>query len=126
MKRNPDFFLSAASEMRGDLAAVRACWTEGRLRDSVRDDYMLVGIEPPVVGQHYGLGGEDITELVISARWTGYSLFPVTKWPSAVYVGRILDKAVIGSQTFAAGQIEMIGWGMIFRTADEAEASFKG
>jgi hypothetical protein len=63
MHREPDFFLSAEGE-RVDLSEVRACSIEKRLRDRVRDDYLLVRIEPPLIGQSYGLGARDNVELI--------------------------------------------------------------
>ncbi len=108
--------------MRGDLAVVRACRSKARLRDGVRDDYMLIEVDPPVIGQKYGLGSQDIGELIISTRYSGFTLFPVTEWPSQVYVTRMLDPAVAQTLVFAAGQVELIGWGMIFPTLAEAEA----
>jgi hypothetical protein len=124
MKGEPDFFLTAAAEMRPgeDLARPRACWTEGRLRDQVRDDYMLIRVDPPVIGQAYGLGNEDIAELIIAARWKGYTLFPVTEWGCSVYVMRILDESISETSSFAAEQIEVIAWANIHRTREEAEA----
>jgi hypothetical protein len=108
--------------MRGDLAVPRACWTRGRLRDEVRDDYMLVDVEPPVIGQNYGLGGEDITSMLISTRHRGFTLFPITEWPSHVYITRILDLSIVTTLFFTGCQVELIGWGMIFRTENEAKA----
>jgi hypothetical protein len=121
MKEKSDFFLSAAGEMRGDLAITRACRVKGRLNDDVRNDYMLIEVEPPVIGEKYGLGAEDLTELIISSRLQGYSLFPVSEWPCQVYVARILDKAIIQTRMFNRDQVELIAWATIFRTLDEAE-----
>jgi hypothetical protein len=122
MKKDADFFLSAAGEMRGDLATPRACWAKRRLRDDVRDDYMLIEIEPPLLGQNYGLGSENITELIISTRLQGFSLFPIYHLPCEVYVARILDRKITLTMKFNGGQVELIGWATIFRTLDEAIA----
>ncbi len=121
MKAKPDFFLSAAGESEG-LAHPRCCWEKARLRDAVRDDHMLIEIEPALVGQSYALGGHDITELIISTRYEGSSLFPIEEWPCHVYIARILDDAVASTLTFTRNQVEIIAWGMIFRTLDEANA----
>jgi hypothetical protein len=121
MEANPDFFLSAAGEMRGDLATVRACWSKGRLKDDVRDDYMLIEVDPPVIGQEYGLGDQNITELIISTHFSGFTLFPITEWPSHVNIGRMLDQSVAQTLVFTRGQVELIGWAMIFPTRAEAE-----
>jgi hypothetical protein len=124
MKIEPSFFLSAAGENEG-LAAPRACWAKARLRDPVRDDHMLVEIEPPVMGQNYGLGNQDITNLILSARHKGFSLFPIKEWPCHVHVSRILDDAITESLTFTRAQIEIIAWGIIFQTLGEANAHAK-
>lgn len=121
MEAKPDFFLSAAGENEG-LASPRACWKKARLKDPVRDDHMLVEIEPPLIGQGYGLGGQDITNLILSARHEGFSLFPVKEWPCHVYIARILDDTIARTLAFTRNQVEVIAWGMIFRTLDEANA----
>lgn len=125
MKKCPDFFLSAAGEVTGDLAAPRACWIKGRARDEFRDDHMLIEVEPPVIGQPYGLGAQDLTNLVITARFEGSTLFPVGEWPCHVYVARILDQSITKAFTFSKGQIELIAWGMIFPTLEEANTKSK-
>jgi len=122
MKTKPDFFLCAGGEVTGDLVSTRACWTKGRLRDRIRDDHMLIEIEPPIIGQAYGLGGRDITKLVLSARYQGDTLFPVKQWPCHVYVARILDESIAKTLTFTSQQVEMVAWGMIFQTVEEANA----
>lgn len=81
---------------------------------------MLVEIDPPVIGQYYGLGGKDITNLILSARHEGFSLFPVKEWPCHVYVARILDDAITTTLTFTRDQVEVIAWGVIFRSVEEA------
>jgi hypothetical protein len=113
MEKRPDFFLTARGEIVGDLAISRACWTKERLKDEVRDDHMLIEIDPPIIGQAYGLGGSDIKYLVISCRYTNSTLFPVDEWPCHVYISRILDQNVLDTLKFSKEQIEIIAWGMI-------------
>jgi hypothetical protein len=119
MDRAPDFFMSAAGEYE-PLAAPRACWERGRLRDVVRDDHMLVDIEPVLEGQRFGLGATDITRLILSARHRGQTLYPVSDWPFVVYVARIVDNTVLDTRTFTRQQVELIAWGTLFRTLEEA------
>lgn len=122
MKKPQDFFISAAGEVVGDLATLRACLVRARVQDVIRDDHMLIEVTPPVIGQPYGLGNRDITELIISARYQGSTLFPITEWPCHVYIARVLDQNVIESLTFSKEQVEVIAWGRIFRTVEEANA----
>ncbi len=100
--------------------APRACWFKKRLRDAVRDDWMLVSIEPPVIGQPYGLGSEDIYHLLLSTRFKGQTLFPVSEWPSHVYVARMQDKQIPDEQDFDSTQTQLIGWGTLCRTLDDS------
>lgn len=116
--------MSAAGESEG-LASPRACWEKARLKDHVRDDHMLVEVEPPIIGQKYGLGGKDITHLILSARHEGFSLFQVKEWPCHVYVARILDDTIIRTLSFTQSQVTIIAWGMIFHTLDEANVHAK-
>jgi hypothetical protein len=119
MKPSPEFFMSTAGEYE-PLAAPRACWRRARLRDDVRDDHMLIDIEPPLDGQRFGMGATDITQLIISARHQGQTLYPISEWPFFVYVARIVDRAIIESRSFTREQVELIAWGALFRTREEA------
>lgn len=80
---------------------------------------MLVDIEPVLRGQSFGLGGQNISRLILSTRHQGYTLYPVTEWPSHVYVARILDESVLETLFFTKEQVELIAWAIIFRTMEE-------
>jgi hypothetical protein len=118
-KEKPDFYLSTAGEY-GPLADPRACWAGIRLRDNVRDDYMEIEIYPPLIGQGFGLGANDIKSLLITPRLSGPTLYPITQWPVQVYVSRFLDDRIRESGSFDKGQVELIAWGTIHRTLEEA------
>jgi hypothetical protein len=101
----------------------RACWRKARLRDPYRDDWMLVAIEPPVIGQPYGLGDEDIYHLLLATRHQGQGLFPVSQWPAHVYVVRLLNKSILDQQEFDNPQTQLIDWGVLHRTYEDAVAT---
>lgn len=117
----PDFYLTTAGK-NDSLASPRACWRKARLADDSRDDYLLVEIDPPLIGQKYGLGAEDIGHLLLSSKFESFSLFPVDHWPCPVYVTRILDDSILDTLTLTGDQVEMIAWGEIFLTLEEARA----
>jgi hypothetical protein len=81
---------------------------------------MLVDIEPPLPGQRFGLGASDITSLVLSSRHRGQTLYPISEWPSYVYVARVLDNQVPSSSTLSKEQVELVAWGAIFKSLQEA------
>jgi hypothetical protein len=87
---------------------------------------MVIRVDPPVIGQKYGLGAEDITELLIAPRLEGYTLYPVSPWPCYVYVFRILDEAIITSRVITRpDQGEMIAWAELYRSRKEADAQLE-
>jgi len=122
MKEAADFFLSCAGEYK-PLTAPRACWTMARLRNEIRDDYMLIEIKPPLIGQRFGLADKDITQLIISTRFQGDTLYPISQWPVSVYVSRILDETILSRLSFKKNQVELIAWGMIFKTLQAVMAN---
>ena len=81
---------------------------------------MLVDIEPPMLGQRFGLGASDITSLILSSRHRGQTLYPISEWPSYVYVARILNNQVPSSSVLSQEQVELVAWGAIFKSLQEA------
>jgi hypothetical protein len=96
------------------------------MRDELRDDYMLIEIAPALAGQIFGLGSADISMLIISSRHCGRTLFPVSEWPSYVYVARMLDDSIASSLEFTRSQVELIAWGSLFRTLEQARGHAAG
>jgi hypothetical protein len=120
----PDFYLATGVEY-GALAVPRDCRIEARLSNKVRDDHLLVRIDPPLVGQSFGLGSRDIEQLVLTAIFEGSGLCPINAWPAHVYIARILDESIGTTRTIKSGQVQVIAWGMLFQTMAEAIASIR-
>ena len=114
-ERAPDFYLTANAEF-DLLAEMRACWSIDRLRDSRRDDHMLVAIQPLLIGQWFGLGDRDITQLILSTPHEGCTLFPITEWPSYVHVARIVDDSILATRVFRPEQVEYFTKAALYRT----------
>jgi len=81
---------------------------------------MVVHIDPPLIGQYFGCGDRDVTCLLLSSRHQGFTLYPVTAWPTHVYVARIVDPRIIDHGSFDPSQVELIAWGEIFPTLQDA------
>ncbi|MDR2880590.1 MAG: hypothetical protein LBV29_01640 [Azoarcus sp.] len=84
---NPDFFLASSEGYR--LEEPRSCKRIKRVRSDNRDDLLLVKVEPPLIGQPYGLGGSDIDTLLFATRHKGDSLFPIMLWRVFFHVARL-------------------------------------
>lgn len=118
----PDFYLTS-SEGYG-LEEIRACYKERRLINGHPDGYMLCEIDPPIAGQSYGLGGQDIHRIVIASRHSGYSVFAIKDWPAYVHVARLTRDLSDGKFIIAENDIESIGWAEIYESVAAAKASF--
>lgn len=121
--RSPDFYLISTEHK--DFKQPRSCWIKGRMCGEIRDDGMWVIISPPVIGQKYGLGEKDIEDLILFSRLQGMSLFPINEWPLHVYIFRALDNTIFSAGKFIDSQVEMIAWGELYSTLDEANAVSK-
>jgi hypothetical protein len=86
------------------------------------DDYLLVEIDPPLIGQRFGRGAEDVNLLVLATRHAGQSLFPVSEWPLYVHVA-LARRDLTGAATVAEEDLQLIGWGEIYRTEEDAAAA---
>lgn len=119
----PDFYLTS-SEGYG-LEEVRACYKERRLMNGHPDGYMLCEVDPPIVGQPYGLGGQDMHRDVIASRHSGYSIFAISDWPAYVHVARLIRDVSDDKFVIAENDIESIGWAEIYESSAAAKASLK-
>ena len=115
--KEADFYL-ASSEGYG-LERPRACCVVKRLRGEKRDDFMLLSIEPPLLGQPYGLGNRDIRHVVLATRHQGDSLFPVDRWPAFVHVARLLVPYE-GQDRILDAELEAIAWAELYETEEAA------
>jgi len=115
---SPDFFL-ASSEGYG-LEEPRSCRRIKRVRSDFRDDLLLAKVEPPLIGQSYGLGGRDIRTLLIATRHEGDSLFPIRRWPVFVHVARLLIENPEQREQIHDDEFESIAWAELYRTKEDA------
>ncbi len=116
--QNPDFFLASSDSYR--LVEPRSCKRIKRVGSDNRDDLLLVKVEPPLVGQLYGLGGRDIDTLLIATRHKGDSLFAIQKWPVFVHVARLLIENPERREQIHDNEFESIAWAELYRTEEDA------
>lgn len=64
----------------------RNCVVLKRYAGEHPDGYILVSIDPPLIGQQFGLGGDDVNEVVLMSRWSERTLSPIQEWPVFVHV----------------------------------------
>jgi hypothetical protein len=119
MKTKPDFFLTSTET--SEVFELRKCFRLKRIVSVERpDNFLAVKISPVILGQPYGMGANDISEVVLATRHAGRSLFPVNEWPLYVYVCRIINDGAYRLGKASAKDLEIMFWGEIYRIEDEA------
>jgi hypothetical protein len=113
-----DFFLASSEGYR--LEEPRSCKRVKRLRSDSRDDLLLVRVEPPLIGQPYGLGARDLDTLLIATRHEGDSLFPIKSWPVSVHVARLLIQNPEQRELIHDNEFESIAWAELYQTEEDA------
>jgi len=114
----PDFYL-ASSEGYG-MEEPRRCWRLKRLRSDKRDDLLLIRIEPPLPGQKYGLGNQDVNVVLVAPRHQGATLFPINEWPLFVHVARLLIDNPQEQDRLHDRDFESVAWAELYRSEREA------
>jgi hypothetical protein len=117
---NPDFYLASTDSYR--LEEPRRCKSIKQLRSDSRDDLLLVKIEPPLIGQPFGLGAKDIDTVMIATRHKGESLFPIKNWPVFVHVARLLISRPEDQEQIHDNEFESIAWAELYPTEAAAKA----
>ncbi len=116
----PDFYLASTEGY--DLEEPRKCWKIRRLSTPDRDDLLLIRIDPPLIGQKYGLGGRDIDRVIVASRHKGHTLFPITEWPVYVHVVRLLVDLPENRSELQANEFESIAWAELYKTEGDARS----
>lgn len=98
----------------------RSCWFVKRIAMERGRDLLLMRIDPPLVGQKYGLGGHDLDFVLITPRHQGDSLFPINEWPLYVHVARPLVHDPENRDALRSDEMELIAWAELYRTEEEA------
>lgn len=120
MVKLPDFFLGS-SEHRDDWATARACWVMAhpRMEDGAKS--VLVEVDPPVIGQPFGLGDKDITSLILAPRWKGSKLEETVYRPVPVLIYRIVRPGAGADGVIRGPDIKLTAWGEVYPTLEAAE-----
>lgn len=118
MHQTPADFFLGSWDNRGDFARPRACWLVARLQMENGPECVLVEINPPVIGQPYGLGDKDLTTLILTPRWKG-THFEKSFYPMPVLIYRILK--AIDDRIVRLPDVRMEAWGEVYPTLEGAE-----
>jgi hypothetical protein len=76
-------------------------------------------VQPGVPGQDFGFA-EDITTVVLAARFEGDSIDHIEKLPLFVFITIPSEGRGMPSSPLRADDLQIIGWGELYRSADDA------
>jgi hypothetical protein len=113
----PDFYLTSSEGYNLNNIVIN-CFKRKRLYGKLPDGYMLCDINPSILGQSYGLGNQDINQIVIASRHKGFSLFPISEWPCYVHVARLLNN-LEATMYLQDSDIQLIAWGELFKRKED-------
>jgi hypothetical protein len=112
--KTPDFYL-ASSESRA-FRGPHKCWIEGVVTGEVRQDYLLVRLEPFVTDFQTK---QPIERVLLAGRSKSIKGAPL---PISVYIAKIKNQSVIQTWKCSASSIEVVTSGDIFSSAEQATA----
>ena len=115
----PDFYLTSSEGY--SLEAVRACYKERRFINGHSDGYMLCEIDPPLLGQAYGLSDQNLHNVVLASRHIEQSIFTINEWPAYVHVAKLKNAVNTDTFTITDNDIESIGWAEIYDSSPTAK-----
>lgn len=116
--REPDFYLASSEGY--ELEEPRRCWRIKRLATNVRKDLLLIRIDPPIIGQKYGLGDCDIDVVLVAPRYKEDSIFPINKWPVFVHVARLLIYNPQERSSLREDEFEPIAFAELYKSEQDA------
>jgi len=111
----------ASTEHGGDWARVRCCLVVESIKDAKGQEYLWVKIDPPVIGQPFGLGSEDIHDLLLTPRYEKSPLHPIAQSPLLVQVFRLINKTELTKEVINPQDMTLAAWSEIYATRAEAD-----
>ena len=85
-----------------------------RLSTDGRDDLLLLKVDPPLLGQKFGLGSRDVDMVLVATRHRGSSLFPLNERPIYVHVARPLVEHPELRDHLRPDEFESIAWAELY------------
>jgi hypothetical protein len=116
----PDFYLAYGDGYKFETPFM--CFKRKKLYGQNPQVYMLCDINPPMIGQRYGLGRKDIHQIVLFARHVGASLFDVKTWPVYVHLFRSLCDNLDSVDYVDKSNIQSMIWGEIYKDLSQTNA----
>jgi hypothetical protein len=111
------FYLSSLESVR--FATVRECRVADMFIFDTGKAAAVAEIQPPVIGQDFNRPG-DLQTVVLVPRHENVSIDPVSEFPCFVFIAITREGYELKSP-IRSDDLEIIGWGELYRTYHDAE-----
>jgi hypothetical protein len=98
---------------------VRTCLVVRRIVFDTGKDALVVLLEPGVPGVDFGRG-DDVSTFVLTTRFEGASIAPIEEFPCFVFIALPKPGWTTDSDLVTSDDLEVVGWGELYRTAADA------
>ena len=112
------YYLSSLESLK--FGTTRKCEFLKRLRLDTGKECVLVRISPPVPLQEFNLP-EEAETLVLLSRHAGQDLSAIAVFPFFVFITRPLIANVEEVETIARDDLQILAWGELYRTSEDAD-----
>jgi hypothetical protein len=92
-----------------------------RLQTEEGRECVLVEVDPPVIGQPFGLGSKDLHSLILATRYKDVPFERVVNRPLYVLIYRILNPVEADQNVVRQSDMTMEAWGEVYPTFEDAE-----
>jgi hypothetical protein len=111
-------YLSSLDSVR--FEPVRECRFQRSLTFDSGKTAVIAQISPAVIGQDFNRA-VDIEYVILASRHEGVSLNPVSEFPCFVFIALPRADYKMLESPVRSDDLEIIGWGELYRTGEDAE-----
>lgn len=111
------YYLSSLESIR--FETVRECRVVGMVTFDTGKDAIVARIDPPVIGQDFNRP-DDLRTVILVARHEDVSVDPISEFPCFVSIAIESDGYEVKSPIWSQ-DLQIIGWGELYRTHHDAE-----
>lgn len=112
------YFLSSLDSVR--FEPVRECRVERRITFDTGKIAVEATLSPSVDGQDFNRAS-GIDRVLLSCRHENVSIDPISEFPCFVFIAVAKGDGAVIESPVRADNLEIIGWGELYRTRDDAE-----
>jgi hypothetical protein len=112
------YYLSSLDSVK--FSVTRKCEFLKRLRLDTGKECVVVQVSPTVPLQEYNVA-DDADVLVLLSRHEGQDLSTMSTFPFFVFITRPLIPNIEGAETITKNDLQILAWGEIYRTRQDAD-----